>query len=88
MHHFPELVAKLALCVTTLLLLPAMLLHVAKRSLMRKRRPRKMRPSTTASTLTLKKMRTPPRTPPKMMMSRWTSCSFSFSFWHLMTKGE
>ena len=46
-------------------------------------------PSTTASTPTQLKMRTPPRTSPKMkMMSRWTSCSFSFPFWHLMTKGE
>ena len=26
------------------------------------------------------KMRTPPRTPPKMMMSRWTPCYFSFPF--------
>jgi len=35
------------------------------------------------------KMRIPPRMPPKMkMMSRWTSCFFSFPFWHLMTKGE
>ena len=29
------------------------------------------------------------RMPLKMkMMSRWTSCFFSFPFWHLMTKGE
>ena len=70
MHHFPELVAKLALLVAVLLPLLAVVLHEAKRSLMRMRRPRKTRPSTTASTLTLKKMRTPPRTPPKMMMSR------------------
>ena len=35
------------------------------------------------------KMRIPPRMPLKMkMMSRWTSCLFSFPFWHLMTKGE
>ena len=35
------------------------------------------------------KMRIPPRMPLKMkMMSRWTSCFFSFPFWHLMTKGE
>ena len=35
------------------------------------------------------KMRIPSRMPPKMkMMSRWTSCFFSFPFWHLMTKGE
>ena len=66
MHHFPELVAKLALRVTALLLPLAMLLKVAKRSLMRKRRPRKTRPSTTASTPTPLKMRTPPRTSPKM----------------------
>ena len=35
------------------------------------------------------RMRIPPRMPLKMkMMSRWTSCFFSFPFWHLMTKGE
>ena len=89
MLQFLVLVAKPVLLVAVLLLPLAVLLQVAKRSLMRKRRPRKTRPLTTASTPIQLKMRTPPRTSPKMkMMSRWTSCSFSFPFWHLMTKGE
>ena len=74
---FPMLVAKLVLLVTMLLLLLAVLLLVAK-----------TRPTTIVSTPIPTKMRIPSRTPQKMMMSRWTSCSFSFPFWHLMTKGE
>jgi hypothetical protein len=34
------------------------------------------------------KIRIPPMRTPKMMMSRRPPCSFSFPFWHLMTKGE
>jgi hypothetical protein len=33
-------------------------------------------------------MRIPPMRTPKMMMSKGLPCSFSFPFWHLMTKGE
>ena len=74
MLHFLVLIAKLALLVVVLLLPLAVLLQVAKRSLMRMRRPKKKHPSTIASTPTQKKMRTLPKMPPKMkMMSRRTS---------------
>ena len=63
-------------------------LLVAKRFLMRTRRLKKKSPRATTSIATLMRMRTLPRTPPKMMMSKRSLCCFSFPFWHLMTKGE
>jgi hypothetical protein len=70
------------------LLDPDALLLVAKRFLMKRKRPRKKHLQTTAKSPTRMRMRIPPMRTPKMMMSRRPSCSFSFPFWHLMTKGE
>jgi hypothetical protein len=66
------------------------LLLVAKKSLMKRKRPRKKNPTTTARSPTRMRMRMriPPMRTPKMMISRRPPCSFSFPFWHLMTKGE
>jgi hypothetical protein len=67
---------------------PVALLLVAKRYLMKRKRPRKKHLQTTAKFPIRMRMRTPPMRMPKMMMSRRPSCHFSFPFWHLMTKGE
>jgi predicted ABC-type exoprotein transport system permease subunit len=63
-----------------LLALVALLL-VAKKFLMKMRRPKKKSPVTTASTPTPMRARIPPmRTPQMMMMSRSPLCSFHFLF--------
>jgi hypothetical protein len=71
-----------------LLLALVALLLVAKRFLMKRKRPRKKNPPTTEKSPIRMKMRIPPMRAPKMMMSRRPPCSFSFPFLALDDKGR